>query len=124
MAVTPTTFKVRFPEFASETDARIQLFLDDAVLILNEAYWDVKYDLGVNYYTAHKLALANKTEASGGSGSSGGGGRVSGKAVDGVSISYAVFTPDDGTEAYFAQTAYGREYWALMKSLPIPAFSV
>lgn len=123
MTVTAASFKIRFPEFASVTDARIELFLADALLMLNAAYWGDKYDLGTNYFVAHKLALAIKSEASGGSGS-GAGGPVSGKSVDGVSISYAVRISDNSKEAYYARTSYGLEYWALMKSLPIAAASI
>lgn len=124
MTVTVASFKVRFPEFSSESDTRIQLFLDDAVVVLNEAYWGVKYDLGLNYYTAHSLALANKATASGGSGSSGGGGAISSRSVDGTSVSYATMTPNSGTEAYYSQTSYGREYWMLLQTLPVAVLSV
>ena len=124
MTVTTSSFKIRFPEFVSVDDARIQLFLDDALIILNSVYWGVKYDLGVNYYVAHKLALAIKAENAGGSGSAGGGGAISGRSVDGTSVSYATATPKDGQEAYYNQTSYGREFWALMKTLPIAAFSI
>ena len=124
MTVTIANFKIRFPEFDSVDGARIQLFLDDALIILNSVYWGAKYDLGVNYFVAHKLSLAIKAENAGGSGSAGGGGAISGRSVDGTSVSYATFTPESGKEAYYNQTSYGREYWALMKSLPIPAFSI
>jgi len=124
MAVTPASFKIRFPEFSSVDDSRIQLFLDDAIIMLNEAYWGDKYDLGINYFTAHKLALAIKAEAAGGSGGSGSGGAISGKAVDGASVTYAVATPMDAKEAYYLSTSYGREYWNFLKSLPIPACSI
>jgi hypothetical protein len=123
MTVTPASFKVRFPEYVSESDDRIQLFLDDAVLTLNFVYWGVKYDLGVNYLVAHELALANKSEQAGGSGA-GAGGTISSRSVDGVSISYAVRTADSAKEAYYAQTSYGFKFWALLRSLPIPAISI
>ena len=119
MAITFVTFKTRFPEFDSVADARIDLFLADALIILNEVFWGTKYDLGVSYYTAHKLALAIGTEAS--RGKSGAGGPVSSRSVDGASVSYSTRTAGSAKEAYYSQTQYGVEYWSLLKSLPVAA---
>jgi hypothetical protein len=120
MSVTPSTFKVRFPEFASEADARIQIFLDDAVVILNETYWGTKYDLGVAYHAAHALFMANQT-ASGGSGVFG---PVSNRTVDGTSVSYAVpqqGSNDTDSDAYYNLTSYGQKYLSFRKTLGVPA---
>lgn len=122
MTVTTATFKVRFPEFVSQDDSRIQLFLDDAETMLNFTYWGTKYDLGVNYYTAHELAKSIAYISSGGSG--GGSGVISGKSVDGVSVSYATSTPSNTKEAYYMSTPYGIKYWSLLRSLPIAAASI
>ena len=59
MSVTPADFKVRFPEFASEADARIQVFIDDATATVNPCCPNV--DLMICYLTAHLLTLANAT---------------------------------------------------------------
>lgn len=120
MSVDPTTFKVRFPEFDSISDTRIQLFLDDAEIILNPTYWDTKLDLGQSYLTAHYLSLAIQSGASGGS--TGASGPITARAVDGVSISYASAAPNDQSEAYYAQTIYGQRYIALRKTLGVLAF--
>ena len=95
MAIDPASFKVRFPEYVSVDDSRIQVFIDDAVVILNTAYWGEKYDLGLYYLAAHYLALASSTEA----GSFGPTAPVSSKAVDGTSISFANPTMDDQSDA-------------------------
>ncbi|MCK5603145.1 DUF4054 domain-containing protein [Candidatus Pacearchaeota archaeon] len=118
--ITPSTFKVRFPEFDSVDDARIQLFLDDAELILNSAYWGDKLDLGTSYYTAH--ALASAPGAEGGS-SAGTTGPVSARAVDGASVTYGSSAPVAGSqgEAYYLSTSYGQKYLALVKSLGVAA---
>lgn len=117
MAIDPVSFKLRFPEFDSVDDVRVQLFIDDSIVILNEPYWGEKYNLGLNYLTAHYLALGSKTEA----GSTASSSIVSGKAVDGVSISYATPPIDDGTDAYYSSTQYGQRYLALRKTLGVPA---
>lgn len=123
MSVTPATFKTRFPEFVSEDDARVQLFLDDSELILNSAYWSDKLDLGTNYLTAHYLALANKT--AGGTASVGISGPIAARAVDGASVTYAAgAAPKDQSDAYYLQTTYGQRYLALRKTLGVPAFVV
>lgn len=117
MSIDPASFKIRFPEFDSESDTRIQMFIDDSVVILNPAYWGEKYDLGLYYLTAHILTLANKTAA----GSNTLSGPVSGRSVDGSSVSYATFTPGDESDQYYMSTAYGQRYLALRKTLGVPA---
>ena len=120
MSITPATFKTRFPEFASEDDARVQLFLDDAVVILNEPYWGAKYDLGQSYLAAHYLALANQTAS--GENPEGTAGPITGRSVDGTSVSFAGgAAAKNQAEAYYMQTSYGQRYLALVKSLGIAA---
>ena len=118
--IDPASFKIRFPEFVSVDDARIQLFIDDAIVILNESYWGEKYDLGLYYLVAHYLILGDTTEA----GSSSSIGPVSSKSVDGVSISYAQFTPTNEADALLFSTVYGQRYLALRKTLGVPASGI
>jgi len=122
MSVTAASIKLRFPEFASEDDARITLFIGDAELILNPSAWGDKLDLGTAYLVAHYIALANKSSDSGSSTPNAG--PVTGRAVDGASVSYASATLNDQSEAYYMQTLYGQRYWNLLKTLGIPAFIV
>ena len=118
--VDPTSFKERFPEFSTVADARVQLFIDDAVVVLNEVYWGSKYDLGVSYYSAHCLTLGKNSE----SGSTSPPGVVSGKSVDGVSISYSSPPISDMTESIYGSTVYGQRYLALRKTLGVPVYVV
>jgi hypothetical protein len=61
---TVVDFKIRFPEYDSEPDARIQLFLDDTALIMkSSARWLSFYEPAHLYYTAHFLATALHTES-------------------------------------------------------------
>lgn len=119
--IDPASFKVRFPEFASESDPRIQLFIDDSVIILNSVYWGEKYDLGLSYLTAHYLTLANRSEA--GSISSGGG-AVASRNVDGVAVTYTTAQPANESDAYYLTTTYGQRYLALRKTLAVAAVSI
>jgi len=117
MSITAAEFRTRFPEFVSETNPTIDLFVADSVVIINEAYWGTKYDLGLYYLTAHYLTLANRSA----SGSTASIGAVASKSVDGVSIAYATATPNDGSDAYYNSTAYGQRYLALRKTLGVAA---
>lgn len=116
--VTTVQFKIRFPEFVAQDDSRIQLFIDDAEIILNENYWGTKYNIGSSYFVAHELARAIKSETSGGNG---GGGAVTSRSVDGSSVGYSSKTPDSSSESYYSSTSYGLKYLALSSSLPIAA---
>jgi hypothetical protein len=117
MAIDPASFKIRFPEFDSVSDARIQLFIDDAVIVLNSVYWGDKYDLGLNYLTAHLLTLGTKSEA----GSSTSVGGIASRAVDGAQVSYNVTPTENQADAELASTIYGQRYLALRKTLGVAA---
>lgn len=106
MAVTPTSIKERFPEFAAVPDSRIQFFIDDAVLYLNEARASIYYDKLLALLTAHYLALALQNET----GSGGGKGLIASMSDGDSSISFATMTPGSQSEFYFNQTPYGVEF--------------
>ena len=78
MAITVEAFRARFPELADPpyTNAIVQLRLDDAMLIVDEARWGRLYELGVYYLAAHEAYLGNQQAktAGGGGGSLGAGG--------------------------------------------------
>lgn len=121
--ITPDDFKLRFQEFACKKNAEVQIFLDDAIIMLNDALWGTKYDLGLSYLTAHYLALSDRS-ASSNPKAAATSGPVSAKSVDGVSLAYASHQAEDDWEAYYSQTSYGQRYLAMMKTLPIVAIIV
>lgn len=61
---TVADFQLRFPEFCGITDDRVQLFLDDALLIMGDdtGRWLDYYDVSALYLAAHFLTVANNTE--------------------------------------------------------------
>jgi hypothetical protein len=120
MAITPTTFKTRFPEFASLTDARIQIFIDDAELELDEDRWGDLYDKGLSYLTAHLLYVGEQTSAGQGEG----GGPLSTKAVGDVSLSFGSYLTADNKATAFNATSYGQEYYRLMIMVGMGAVAV
>lgn len=129
MAITTATFRIRFPEFSNETlhpDARIQLFLDDAMLCVDEDRWSKFYELGVYNLAAHEYSL--KYDALTGAAKLGNkamAGPLQSKTVDKVSGSYAVQSIDlNQGYAYYMTTPYGRAYWALFQKIRPGSFLV
>ena len=118
--IDPASFKIRFPEFIATDNARIQLFIDDSVLILNPSYWGEKYDMGLSYHAAHLLSAATRSEA----GSFLPINPVNNKSVDGVSVGYATPAASTESDAFLASTQYGQRYLALRKTLGVPAFAI
>lgn len=108
MSVTPSEFKIRFPEFALVEDARIQLFLDDSETEIDLETWGDYYDRGISYLTAHLLTLGTMTEG----GASGGPlGSIIKKKVGEIEICYSDSHPIGSYYyGYFKNTAYGMEY--------------
>lgn len=106
MSITPADVKLRFPEFNATLDARIQLFIDDAVLYLNETRAGLYYNKLLALLTAHYLALADHTE----SGRSMAKGTPTSYTVQDTSISFATRNMSSSDVSYFTQTAYGVEF--------------
>lgn len=117
MSIAAADFKIRFPEFGTEIDERIELFISDSGIIINEVYWAEKYNLGLYYLTAHYIALANKSAA----GSTQSVGAIASKSVEGVSVAYAKHIPDNQSDAYYDSTSYGQRYLAMRKTLGVAA---
>lgn len=107
--ITPSAFKTRFPEFASESDDRVQMFLDDATIFVNERVWGTRCDLGVAYLAAHLLAINNR-------GSGGASGPVTSEKVGDLQRSYAAPTASNLDPTY-ASTTYGMEYVRIRKTI-------
>ena len=109
MAVTPAEFKVRYPEFDSVDDARVQLFLDDATLEMSVDVWGDLYDRGQGALAAHYLAIGIQSEAGGGGGSTA---EVTSKKIGDVSYTYSTSSSSGGTDykGGFDTTVYGRDY--------------
>ena len=80
--ITSTDFKIRFPEFTSTADAKINLLIDEAYLSIGAKYGKFQ-DTAVLYFVAHNLVVeTNGLNAMSAT--------VSSQSVDGVSVSYAM----------------------------------
>lgn len=113
MAVNLATFRIRFPEFADDTeypDARVQLFIDDAQEFMgdDENRWCGKYDKAQAYLAAHLLAAGTKTELGD---SSSNAGPVTSKSAGGVSVSKSIVAKDrSDLDDWYMSTSYGQQF--------------
>ena len=100
--ITSTAFKIRFPEFTSIADAKINLLIDEAYLSIGAKYGKFQ-DTAVLYFVAHNLVIeTNGLNAMSAT--------VSSQSVDGVSVSYAMPTTINEINAYYGSTGYGQKY--------------
>lgn len=99
-------FQTRFPEFCNVDDDRVQIFLDDAALIMSsKGKWLEFYDVAHQYYAAHFLVVAENTE----SGDSGTLAPIKHQEVDDVIIKNAVGDIDPTADDLHS-TSYGKRY--------------
>ena len=126
MSVNIADFRVRFPEYSDVPtfpDARIQLFLDDAELCIDEDIYGPMYDLAVCYLAAHELKLATDTSST--SAAAGNVGPVSSKTAGGVSKTMAIGALDmTESDSYYALTTYGLKFLNIRDKVKIPGFRV
>ena len=113
-------FRTRFPEFAAIADARVQLFLDDAELLMADPdKWLDFYDVAHEYFAAHLLYVGHAT-------STGDGGiiaPVKKQEVDDVMLEHAIGDIEPSRSELFA-TAYGKRYWSYRRLVTITILGV
>jgi hypothetical protein len=129
MAVTLESFKLRFPEFASESDVKIQIYLDDSVWMFDSERWGEALDLGTCNYIAHNLTLANQILFVAGSTFPGSAALTSAndwtsKSVGDVSVTRNAELTKAQADNPFLKTTYGQEYLRLRRLFCIGAVSV
>ena len=115
-----TDFRIRFPEFAAEADARVQLFLDDAAFYMSEpTKWQDYYDRAHSYYAAHLLTLATATLIGDSTPLS----PVRKQEVDDVVVEQAVADVRASDDSLLS-TSYGKQYWQLRRVLTVGIYGV
>lgn len=109
MQPTLENFRALFEEFASVADAKIQLFLDEAIEKMNS---DECYGTATLYRAAHELALnLQATDSENVSGA----GALTSASADGLSVSFAqVDWANSADGSYWAKTPYGQKYMQLI----------
>jgi hypothetical protein len=123
--MTPGEFKTRFPEFGSEADTRIQIFIDDSVPDFDVCRWGEWHSKGVANYVAHNLAMANAVLAGDVSSSFAGSSAIANsqswtsKSVGDISVARGESSgAGDGKsqkDSPFFKTTYGQEYLRLLR---------
>lgn len=112
MAVTPTSFKIRFPEFAAVDDGRIQFFINDADPYFSFRHWGAFIDQGMALWIAHQLAFdAQRTGQT--SGFSTGGDSIK---VGDVQVTAGQSSGSSGSQ-FYDKTSYGQEYRRMARML-------
>lgn len=114
--MTPTEFKTQFPEFSTETDARVQLFIDRSAPHFDVARWDDLYTDGVANFVAHELALANAQTAQGGGVRAMTNDNLTKKVGD-VSVTKDTALLNKQADNPFYRTLYGQKYLYLRKQV-------
>lgn len=105
MAVDPKTLKTMFPEFESETNKRIQFFIDMAERKINRPIFGDKADDAVCLMSAHLLTLGSR---------GGNGGAITGEKVGDLSRNYSAGNSDK--KGPHGSTSYGEMYDDLLRS--------
>ena len=112
--ITPSTFKTRYTAFASEADARVQLFIDEALPHLDEDRWGDLYDQGLSLLVAHNLSIENTMAGTGG-GSDADLDSAGTTTVGSVTISKGTELAKAMVENEYLRTTYGQRYDQLRK---------
>jgi len=109
MAVTPSDFKTRFPEFGPIPNDRVRIHIDEAARNVSVAAWGQKADDGVLYLTAHLLAVFENDKTATGSGP------VTQKKAGEVSASFGF--SGEMLESDYSSTKYGRRFKSLLSTI-------
>jgi len=123
----PNTFVARFPEFSNVNSELLGMYFDEACLKLNNTDQSIVVDekerrILLFLLTAHIAQLGQQISK----GNGGLVGRISSASEGSVSVS-ADMGQVTNAQAWYAQTQYGAEYWALtakyrtMRYIPAPA---
>lgn len=118
MDVTPATFKARYPEFASVSDTLIQLMIDDAVAEVGDTWVEKDRARAQMLLVAHWLTMEGEPGRSETGQGTAGTGPIKRDKVGDVETEFATPSASASQSAgsgTYMQTAYGREYLALMR---------
>jgi hypothetical protein len=120
----PTKFRALFAAFADETiypDPTIQVWLDQAPV--DPCVWGDRYQLGQALWAAHELTKFGPQGLASTPGATGTGLPAS-KSVGQVSLSYDNSVGTDPEAGSYNMTLYGRQFWSMLKYLPIGPIQV
>lgn len=113
-------FQTRFPEFCEIDDDRVQLFLDDAALLMADPVrWLSYYDVAQQYFAAHLLVSAEATSW----GDSGIIAPTTKQQVDEVLVESAISNVHPSFDELLS-TAYGKRYYGYRRMVFLGPYGV
>lgn len=118
MTVTVESFRVDLPEFADIAkfpDAAVAFWLKWALLMVNEDRWGDVFDLGVEMFVAHNLALERRAQVAAAKGGIPGmqPGVLTGSSVDKVSVGYDASAGINLGAGHWNLTIYGTRFYQM-----------
>ena len=108
--ITSANFKIKFPEFTSTLDAKINLLIDEAYLFIGENKYQ---DTLVLYWTAHNLVVQQNQL----SGDYSPIVAVASEGVGNVNTSYANPQMNNSDILFYMSTSYGQKYLEYKRAL-------
>lgn len=104
-------FRLRFPEFASVSDSRIEFYIEDTLPQFSSCFWGRLLDKGQAYYIAHFLIVESRQENE----DSDPAYPASNKKAGEVSEGYTAPDMTDWavSEIFYESTSYGQYYMTL-----------
>jgi hypothetical protein len=123
------TFRINFPEFASETDypdATINFWAEVGDSLLNIRRWGDRRTFGLQLFVAHKIALAkqDKNNATGGGVPGTGTGLQSSQSAGPISESIDTQTGSMQNAGNWNLTTYGVQFFQLSELVGMGGFVV
>lgn len=114
---TPTTFKARFPEFVSVSDALVQLVLTDAIAQVGDTWVERDRARAQMLLAAHILTMEGEPGRTASGQGAAGTGMVRRRKVGDVETEFAIPGATVGGFAAtgYAATIYGQQFAALMR---------
>ena len=131
---TPADLKLRFPEFVPVSDARIQIFLNDAILEVGDLWLESDRARAQILLASHRLTMAGEPGQSAGTSSGSGStlGSPESIKVGDVAVTYESRTGSNssglsgltGIEREYLRTAYGVQYLEILQKNSYPVLAV
>lgn len=119
--MTPAEFKIIYPQFAAESDARVQVFIDQSAPELDVTRWGDHYSRGLGLLTAHSLTTANRDSVTA---SSAVADLTTQKKVGDVSVSRSDAMLQAQADDPLMRTTYGQEFKRLRRMVGVGAWAV
>lgn len=119
--MTPAEFKLRYTQFSTELDARIQLYLNEASLLISEEVYGEVYPKVQGLITAHQLTVDNAITTSGSTGTFN---TVTSEKAGDVSYSVDSSLVKEVMDNPFKATQFGQEYLYYLRRFGIGAITV